>query len=103
MESGLSELKYTTNEKFLVPLWFKREKGNSIHTNTGYGVGNGFQTVKELCVYCKVRGGFSIKGGVERVGVLFIMKGQKATEAEKEIIIWLKKIKVRWSSPITRW
>ena len=64
------------------------------NTNAGYGVGSGFQTVKELCKNSKVLEGFSVTGGIERDGVLFVMKGEKAKEAEKEVKEWLKKIKV---------
>src|SRR6266540_4017669 len=44
------------------------------NTNAGYGVGSGFQTVKELCPNSKVLKGFFIRGGV--------IKGEKAKEAE---------------------
>ncbi len=64
------------------------------NSNAGYGVGSGFQTVKELCPDSKVLKGFSIKGGIERDGVLFVMKGEKAKEAEKEERKWLQQIKV---------
>lgn len=64
------------------------------NTNAGYGVGSGFQTVKELCPGSNVLEGFEIKGGIERDGVLFVMKGEKAKEAEKEVKQWLKKIEI---------
>jgi flavodoxin len=64
------------------------------NTNAGYGVGSGFQTVKELCPNSKVLEGFSITGGVERDGVYFVIKGEKAKEAETEVKKWLQKIKV---------
>ena len=64
------------------------------NTNAGYGVGSGFQTVKELCPTSKVLEGFSIKGGIERDGVLFVMKGEKEKEAEAKVKQWLGKIKV---------
>jgi flavodoxin len=64
------------------------------NTNAGYGVGSGFQTVKELCPDSKVLEGLSIKGGVERDGVFFVMKGEKAKEAEMEVKEWLQKIKL---------
>ncbi len=64
------------------------------NTNAGYGVGSGFRTVKELCKNSKVLEGFSITGGIERDGVLFVMKGDKLKEAESEVKEWLKKIKV---------
>lgn len=64
------------------------------NTNAGYGTGSGFETVKELCVNSKVLEGFSITGGIERNGVLFVMKGEKLEEAETEVRIWLKKLKL---------
>lgn len=64
------------------------------NTNAGYGVGSGFQTVKELCQNSKVMEGFEIKGGVERDGVYFVIKDEKAKEAEVKVKKWLKKIKV---------
>ena len=65
------------------------------NTNAGYGVGSGFQTVKELCSNSKVLKGISIKGGIERDGVLFVMKGDKKKEAEKEVKNWLQEINVQ--------
>ena len=62
------------------------------NTNAGYGVGSGFQTVKELCPKSKVLKGFSIKGGVERDGIFFVMKGEKEKQAQDEVKQWLQKI-----------
>ncbi|MGE5108179.1 MAG: flavodoxin family protein, partial [Sphingobacteriales bacterium] len=64
------------------------------NTNAGYGVGSGFQALKELCPNSTSLEGFSITGGVERDGVYFAIKGEKAKEAEKEVKKWLQKIKV---------
>lgn len=64
------------------------------NTNAGYGVESGFQTVKELCPNSKMLEGFSIMGGVERDGVYFVIKGEKAKEAETEVKKWLKKIQL---------
>lgn len=75
---------YNLNGKTVIPF----------NTNAGYGVGSGFQTVKELCPDSKVLKGFSIKGGIEREGVLFVMKGDKEKEAQKEVRKWLQQIKV---------
>ena len=55
-------------------------KGKTVipfNTNAGYGVGSGFETVKELCNNSNVLEGFEIKGGVEKDGVLFVMEGEK--------------------------
>ena len=64
------------------------------NTNAGYGVGSGFQTVKKLCPNSKVLDGFSIIGGVERDGVYFVIKGEKAKTAETKVKKWLPKMKL---------
>ncbi len=64
------------------------------NTNAGYGTGNSFQTVKELCKNSKILEGFEVKGGVERDGILFVMEGEKKIKAETEVKKWLQKIKV---------
>jgi hypothetical protein len=38
--------------------------------------------------------GFTTKGGVERDGVLFVIKDEKAIEAETEVKKWLQEIKL---------
>ena len=71
-------------------------KGKTVipfNTNGGYGVGSGFQTVKELCPNSKVLEGFEIKGGVERDGVYLVIKDEKRKEAATEVKKWLQKIK----------
>ena len=82
MKSFLQE--YNLGGKTIIPF----------NTNGGYGVGSGFQTVKELCPDSKILEGFEIKGGVERDGVLFVIKDEKAKEAETKVKSWLQKIKV---------
>ena len=69
------------------------------NTNAGYGVGSGFQTIKELCPDSKVLEGFEIKGGVERDGVHFVIKDEKAKEAEIKVKEWLEKLKVNKEGP----
>ena len=64
------------------------------NTNAGYGVGSGFQTVKDQCLSSKVLEGFSIRGGVEKDGVYLVIKDEKAKEAEREVRKWLQKIKL---------
>lgn len=70
-------------------------KGKTIipfNTNAGYGVGSSFDTVKELSTESNVLEGFTMKGGVERDGILFVMEGKKKIEAEKKVREWLTKI-----------
>ncbi len=62
------------------------------NTNAGYGVGSSFETVKHLCPNSKVLEGFSTKGGVERDGILFVMKAEKEKQVQTEIKKWLQKI-----------
>jgi len=64
------------------------------NTNAGYGIGSSFDTVKELCPKSTVLDGFSIKGGIERDGILYVMKGAKEKQAQVEVKAWLKKIKI---------
>jgi flavodoxin len=64
------------------------------NTNAGYGIGSSFETVKELCPKSKVLEGFSMKGGVERDGILFVMEGEKRTDAEIKVKAWLQDLKL---------
>lgn len=62
------------------------------NTNAGYGVGSGFDTVRELCPDSKVLEGYSTTGGIERDGISFVMKGEKERQTQDEISKWLLKI-----------
>jgi flavodoxin len=64
------------------------------NTNAGYGIGSSFQTVRELCPNSTVLEGFSTKGGVERDGIYFVIKGDKEKQVQNEIKKWLTKIKL---------
>jgi hypothetical protein len=64
------------------------------NTNAGYGVGSGFQTVKELYPESKIQEGFEIKGGIEKDGLLFVIKDARAKEAEVKVKKWLQNIKI---------
>jgi flavodoxin len=64
------------------------------NTNGGYGIGSTLSTVKELCPNSEVVEVFSIKGGVERDGILFVMEGEKEKEARLAIEQWLRKINI---------
>ncbi|MEK6781436.1 MAG: flavodoxin [Bacteroidota bacterium] len=80
MKSFLKQ--YNLSGKTIVPF----------NTNGGYGIGSTFDTVKELCPNSTVVEGFSIKGGVERDGILFVMEGDKEKQAQLEVKKWLQKI-----------
>lgn len=75
---------YDLSEKTVVPF----------NTNAGYGVGSSFATVEELCPDANIMEGFSIKGGIERDGVFFVMDGEKAEEAEEKVLKWLQEIEM---------
>lgn len=64
------------------------------NTNGGYGIGSSFEQVKQLCPNSTVAEGFSIKGGVERDGILFVMDGEKEKQARIEVQKWLQRINV---------
>lgn len=62
-----------------------------LNTNAGYGVGSGFEEIKQLAAGADVRPGLSLKGGNERDGILLVMKGNALTQAQNQIRPWLAK------------
>jgi Flavodoxins len=62
------------------------------NTNGGYGIGSTFDTVKDLCPNSTVVEGFTIKGGVERDGILFVIEGETEKKARVEVKKWLQTI-----------
>lgn len=64
------------------------------NTNAGYGVGRGFDQIKELCPKATIQEGFSTQGGIERDGILFVMEGNREVEVRNEVKKWLSKIKI---------
>ena len=80
LKSFLSQ--YDLSGKTIVPF----------NTNAGYGIGGSFETVKKLCANSTVLEGFSIKGGIARDGILFVMEGEKEKQAQEEVEKWLKKL-----------
>lgn len=81
MKSFLNE--YNLSGKTIVPF----------NTNAGYGIGNTFETVKNLAPKSTVLQGFSTQGGKERDGILYVMQGEKEIQTLDAIHQWLKKIK----------
>jgi len=63
------------------------------NTHAGYGVGSGFNQIKELCPNSLVLEGFSVKGGVERDGIFLAIKEEKEQEVEQLVAKWLAKLK----------
>jgi flavodoxin len=80
MKSFLSQ--YDLDGKTVVPF----------NTNGGYGIGSTFETVKDLCPKSKILEGLSIKGGVERDGIYFVIEGEREKQAQLQIRKWLRKI-----------
>ena len=62
------------------------------NTNAGYGLGSSIRTINELCPNSKILEAFSVEGGIERDGILFIMEGEKAAQVEEKLDDWLAKI-----------
>lgn len=79
-------------KSFLSQNNFKGKTVIPFNTNAGYGIGSSFETVRKLAPNSKVLEGFTIKGGIERDGILFVMEGKKKVEAEKKVKEWLTKI-----------
>lgn len=70
-------------------------KGKTVipfNTNAGYGVGSGFDEIKRTSQEATILEGYSVVGGKERDGVLFVMKNEKLKSVSDEIDRWLKKI-----------
>ncbi len=80
MKSFLSQ--YDLSSKKVIPF----------NTNGGYGIGSSFRTVQELCPNSEVLDGFTVKGGSERDGILFVMEGDKEKEVKNEVQKWLQRI-----------
>lgn len=62
------------------------------NTNGGYGIGSSFDKVAELCPNSKILEGFSVRGGSERDGILFVMEGEKEVEVRQEVEKWLERL-----------
>ena len=74
--------KYDLRGKSIVPF----------NTHGGYGAGSSFETIRQLCPNSKVLEGYSTKGGEEREGILFVMKGEKEKQVQEEIKKWLQRL-----------
>lgn len=79
-------------KSFLRQYNFKGKTIVPFNTNAGYGIGSTFDTVKSLCAESKVLEGFSMKGGIEKEGVLLAIKDGVRKQAEIKVIAWLRKI-----------
>jgi flavodoxin len=82
MKSYLHE--YDLADKTIIPF----------NTHAGYGVGSGFQQIRQLCESSVVMKGLSLKGGIERDGIYLAITGEKRREAELEVISWLNELNI---------
>ncbi|TCP95981.1 flavodoxin-like protein [Cricetibacter osteomyelitidis] len=71
--------RHNLNGKTLLPL----------NTNAGYGVGSGFEEIKQRATGAEVKTGLSLKGGNEREGRGFVMQGDTLKQAQRQIRAWL--------------
>ena len=62
------------------------------NTNGGYGIGNSFETINNLCPKSKILEGFTTRGGSERDGIIFVMEGEKERQVQDEVQKWLEKL-----------
>lgn len=62
------------------------------NTNAGYGLGSSLETLGELCPNSEIKEVFSVRGGIERDGILFVMEGEKAVQVNDELTDWLHRI-----------
>lgn len=72
-------------------------KGKTIipfNTNAGYGLGSSLKTLRELCPNSTILEEFTVKGGVERDGIYFVMEGKRKVEVSEAVQKWLKQIQV---------
>lgn len=72
-------------------------KGKTIvpfNNNAGYGMGQSLAQFNQYCQGCQMVQSIELRGGIERDGVLFVMEGERANQAEIEIAQWLKKLSV---------
>ncbi|SFN30449.1 flavodoxin family protein [Salegentibacter flavus] len=62
------------------------------NTNAGFGVGRGFEQLRELCPESDILEGFSVEGGYEKRGVFLAIKGEREEEVSDQLDTWLQKI-----------
>ena len=62
------------------------------NTNAGFGVGKGFEQLRELCPESDILEGFSVEGGYEKRGVFLAIEGEREEEVSDQVDTWLQKI-----------
>ena len=53
---------------------------------------------RQYCKDCQIMQSIELRGGIERDGVLFVMEGERASQAKTEITQWLQNLST--SSPV---
>jgi len=81
-------------KSFLKQYDFKGKTIIPFNTNAGYGVGSSFDKVEELCPESTILKGFSVEGGKEKEGILFVMEGKKEKNVQEEVKKWLQQIRL---------
>ena len=82
MKSFLTE--NDMSEKTIIPF----------NTNAGFGIGQSFEQLRELCPESDILEGFSVEGGYEKRGVFLAIEGEREKEVSDQLDIWLQNINV---------
>ena len=61
------------------------------NTNAGFGIGQGFVQLRELCPESDILKGFSVEGGYEKRGVFLAIEGERKEEVSDQVDTWLQK------------
>ncbi|WP_299329894.1 flavodoxin [uncultured Psychrobacter sp.] len=88
IKSFLNQYKVDLNGKIIVPF----------NNNAGYGMGQSLAQFSQYCQGCQMMQSIELRGGIERDGVLFVMEGERASQAKTEINQWLQNLST--SSPV---
>ena len=64
------------------------------NTNAGFGVGQGFEQLRNLCPESDILEGFSVEGGYEKRGVFLAIEGEREEEVSDQVDTWLENINV---------
>jgi len=88
IKSFLNQYKIDLNGKMIVPF----------NNNAGYGMGQSLAQFSQYCKGCQMMQSIELRGGIERDGVLFVMEGERASQAKTEINQWLQNLST--SSPV---
>jgi flavodoxin len=64
------------------------------NTHGGYGKGNSFRSIEELCPNAVILDGLSTRGGLERDGIMLALEGRRRGEVAAEVSAWLRRIQM---------